>query len=553
VKDRILLTALVVAVVTSGTVAVVGAPVGGAEATAASATTADMTFAQQQSARIQGSPDLDANAPSPTLTPGEVNQVTVQITNDGDVSYGPSSLRSVVTTARNVRVEGEADKPLTVESGKIAIGSVTESRPSKVTLAVSVPEGIEPGEYDLDLDIEYSYTAQQTDTFSQDRNRFRDLSVELEVSEDARFEIVEARTDAQVGDTGSLEATIKNTGSETARDINVGLESMSAGLSFGSGIASDSSRLGELEPGETGTVTYDVGFAPNTPIREYALDGTVSFETPDGLQRVDDGPTTSVSPVAEQRFSIGDIESDLYVGEAGNIHGTVTNEGPLTARNVVVKYAGQSPNIVPLEDSVAVGTLEAGASGEFRLPIEVSSEAEAITRSANIVVQYRDDDFDSRAYQELELLFDVDPKRDRFDVEVTNRTIEAGGTRTLSVDVTNNLNETVSDVEARMFADDPMSTGNTDTGYVQSIDPGETVTMRFDLAASGSATPGSTYPISFDLRFDDSDGDSQLSNTIRAPVEVTESADDGFSLPFIGGSLLTALAGAGGVVWYRRQ
>jgi len=552
VKDRILLTALVVAVVTSGTVVVVGAPVGGADATTASATTADTTFTQQQRPPIKGSPELDANVPSPRLTPGEINQVTVQITNDGDVAYGPSSLRSVVTTARNVRVKAKANGPLTVESGTIAIGSVTESRPGEATFAVRVPEGIDPGEYDLKLDVEYSYTKHQT-TFTDDNQESEDFSVGLEVSEDARFEIVEATTDAQVGDTGTLEATIKNTGSETARDINVGLESMSAGLSFGSGIASDSSRLGELEPNETGTVTYDVGFAPNTPIREYVLDGTVSFETPDGLQRVDDGPTTSVSPVAEQQFSIRDIESDLYVGESGHIRGTVTNQGPLAARNVVVKYAGQSPNIVPLEDSVAVGTLEAGASGEFRLPIEVSSEAEAITRSANIVVQYRDDDFDSRVYQELELLFDVDPKRDRFDVEVTNRTIEAGGTRTLSVDVTNNLNETVSDVEARMFADDPMSTGNTDTGYVQSIDPGETVTMRFDLAASGSATPGSTYPISFDLRFDDSDGDSQLSNTIRAPVDVTESADNGFSLPFIGGSLLTALAAVGGVVWYRRQ
>ena len=551
-KDRILLTALVVAVVTSGTVAVVGGPVGGADSATASATTADTTFAQQQTPSVRGSPDLDANVPSPRLTPGEVNQVTVQITNDGELAYGPSNLRSVVTTARNVRVKAKADGPLIVESGKIAIGSVAISRPSEATFTVRVPEGIDPGKYDLKLDVEYSYTAHQS-TFTQDEQRSQDLSVELKVFENARFEIVEATTDAQVGDTGTLEATIKNTGSETARDINVALESQSAGLSFGSGTASDSSRLGELEPNETGTVTYDVGFAPNTPIREYVLDGTVSFETPDGLQRVDDGPTTSVSPVAEQQFSIRDIESDLYVGESGHIRGTVTNQGPLAARNVVVKYAGQSPNIVPLEDSVAVGTLEAGASGEFRLPIEVSSEAEAITRSANIVVQYRDADFDSKAYRELELLFDVSPKRDRFDVAVTNRTIETGGTRTLSVDVTNNLNETVSDVEARMFADDPMSTGDTDTGYVQSIDPGETVTMQFDLAASGSATPGSTYPISFDFRYDDSDGDSQLSNTIRAPVDVTESSDDGFSLPFIGGSLLTALAALGGIVWYRRQ
>ena len=156
-----------------------------------------------------------------------------------------------------------------------------------------------------------------------------------------------------------------------------------------------------------------------------------------------------------------------------------------------------------------------------------------------------------RSYQDLELLFDIAPERDRFDVAVADRTIQAGGERTISVEVTNNLDEEVSDVEARLFADDPVATGDTDTGYAQSIAPGESVTMTFDLSATGSATPGSTYPISFDFRYDDADGNSQLSDTVRVPVDVTESEGGGLPLPALAVVLLVVVAGA--VVFYRRR
>jgi sialidase-1 len=117
--------------------------------------------------------------------------------------------------------------------------------------------------------------------------------------------------------------------------------------------------------------------------------------------------------------------------------------------------------------------------------------------------------------------------------------------------VTNNLDETASDVEARLFADDPLDTGQTDTGYVQSIEPGETVSVTFELTAAASATPEKTYPISFDFRYDDADGNSQLSNTVRMPIDVVEGEDGGLPLPLIlAAVVLVAVAGA---VWYRRQ
>jgi hypothetical protein len=149
-------------------------------------------------------------------------------------------------------------------------------------------------------------------------------------------------------------------------------------------------------------------------------------------------------------------------------------------------------------------------------------------------------------------LFDIAPERDRFGVAVADRTIEAGGDRTLSVEVTNNLDEEVSDVEARLFADDPVATGDTDTGYAQSIAPGESVTMTFDLSATGSVTPGSTYPISFDFRYDDADGNSQLSDTVRVPIDVTAAEGGGLPLPLLAVGILL-VAGVAAVYYRRRQ
>jgi len=325
------------------------------------------------------------------------------------------------------------------------------------------------------------------------------------------------------------------------------LESQSAGLGFGER-ASDAARIGEIDAGETMTVRYDVGFAPDAPVREYAVDASVAFRTPDGLQRLDETPTLGVTPADRQRFSVADVESNLYVGEEGEVRGTVTNDGPVEARNVVVRYTEQSPNVIPIETAVAVGTLDAGETADFRLPIEISGEAEAVDRTADIAVQYRNADSQLRLYEDIELLFDVSPKRDRFVLDVQQREITAGESIAVDVEVTNNLDERVTDVEARLFADSPLDSDD-DEAYVESLDPGESTTMTFTLDADASATAKST-PVSFDFRYDDARGNSQLSDTTRVAVTVVDGEG---GLPWLGiVGVLVVIAVAGGAVYYTR-
>jgi hypothetical protein len=214
----------------------------------------------------------------------------------------------------------------------------------------------------------------------------------------------------------------------------------------------------------------------------------------------------------------------------------------------VVQYAEESPNLVPIERAVAVGDLDAGESTSFRMPVEVSDEAEAIPRTVNMAVQYRNQEFEQRAYQELEVTVDVTAQRDQFVVDVQNREIEVGGSMMVDVNVTNNMDQTVSNVEARLFADSPLDSSD-DEAFAQSLEPGETETMTFALAAdSGASTK--TYPISFDFRYDDERGNSQLSDTTRVAIDVVESEG---GIPWLGVLAVIAVLGIAGAVYYQRR
>ncbi|MFC5136240.1 MULTISPECIES: COG1361 S-layer family protein [Haloferacaceae] len=558
---RTVLVALVsVTLLTSGTAGLAVAAATGSGATASAPLDAgsggeatnpggSAVTPQQSGGLIRGSPDLAVSTSDPTLTPGRTNTVPLQVTNDGDLDLGTSEARAVVTTARNVRVEADAEEtPLTVETGTLAIGSVTEDRPGEAPIAVSVPEDVDEGTYTIDVEVEYSYTYQQSGGVTIDRERTLSTEVDVEVDDDARFEITNATTDATVGGEGTVEAEVRNVGADAARDLTVVLESSSPQVGIGGG-SSDTARIDEIAPNETRTVRYDVGFTPGASVREYLLDGTVTFETPEGYERADEGPSVGVTPRPEQRFGVDDVESDLYVGEQGTVYGTVTNEGPNEARNVVVRFAGGSSNVIPRESAVAVGTLAAGESGSFRFPLEINGEAKPIDRSSDLVVQYRNDENEPRAYEDVELLYSVEPQRDQFRLEVEEREVEAGGSVEMDVEVTNNLDETVTDVEARLFADSPLESDD-DEAFAASLEPGESTTMTFDLSAESSGV-AKTYPVSFDFRYDDADGNSQLSDTTRVPVTVVQAEESSRlsgigTVPLVLGVLaLVAVLGAG--------
>lgn len=112
--------------------------------------------------------------------------------------------------------------------------------------------------------------------------------------------------------------------------------------------------------------------------------------------------------------------------------------------------------------------------------------------------------------------------RDTFLIEPVNPTIKAGSTTEIDVEVTNNLNKPVTNIEGKLFADDPLSSANDET-FTESLDPGETTTVTVSISISGSAAV-KNYPVSMDFRYVDSNGNSKLTDTYRTVITVEPSS-----------------------------
>ena len=249
------------------------------------------------------------------------------------------------------------------------------------------------------------------------------------------------------------------------------------------------------------------------------------------------------------RFRITDVDSTLRVGEEGEITGNVTNIGEEDVTNAELGFNPTSENIFALETDVAVGDIDAGDSAEFSIPVEAGSEARAVTKRFDLPVTYRDSNGIRAEDSDPDFITTIGEKRDEFLIEAVDRNITAGSSTEFDVEVTNNRDERVTNVEAKLFADDPLDSDD-DEAYIESLEAGESTTVTFELNAESGAI-AKTYPVDLDFRYDDANRRSQLSDSYKMAIDVTESDDDGLPIGLIVVGGLLVVAGAGVVAWRR--
>ena len=316
-------------------------------------------------------------------------------------------------------------------------------------------------------------------------------------------------------------------------------------LRFGEA-ARDTARVNALEAGETETITYEVSVVPDAPNREYGLDGTVRYTDSDGIRGHDSDLSVGVSTVGEQAFSVTATDTTLHADEEGGVAVTVANEGPTTAHDVTIDLDRQYPNVRLLEGAVSVGTLEPGESKTTEVPFSLSRNADPVSKRLGLALGYRTADGEARVDTDHSLVIDIQERRDDFSVSLTDTTITADSSRLVEVEVTNNRDQRLTDIEAKLGTSDPLNSED-DEGYVSALDPGETTTMTFELSATSDANP-KTYSVEMDFRYDDRKDKTKMSNTYRIPVEVEQ--DSGLPLWIFAVGLL-AVVSVGGSLYYR--
>lgn len=461
---------------------------------------------------------------------GDTGTVSIDVANIGGEAARDVS---VTLTSGSPKVGFGTEQSDTSRAGILAPGDETT-----IQFDIDISDDASIRNYTLDGSVEYT----NADGVQMEEAA---LSVGFTPVSRQTFTVSNATTELHVGENGVVSGSVTNTGIKTTRNTAIHLDSSASSIEA----IEPRVAIGTLAPGESGEFELPVRVSDAAEPASRPLGLSVSYQNSDNEERTVsdvDRPTVRILP--EQTFTVTNVESSLRIGEDGNLYGTLVNTGSNTARNTVLAVSSESSNIIPLEDSVAIGTLRPNETNEFRFPIEISGEAEPVPKILDLTIRYRDADNELRSYDNLDTIVSIREQRDEFQLDVQSESILPGESTRLEVEITNNLDETVTNIEPRLFTDSPLDSED-DEGFIQSLEPGESTTVTFDVSASSSALP-KTYPAQLDFRYDDASGNSKVSDTYRVAIDVMEPVDGG--LPWLTVIAIILVIGSGIAVYYWR-
>jgi hypothetical protein len=456
---------------------------------------------------VTGRPGIDVSVPENEVTPGETTAISVVVLNDGNVTSGSVSnpqLEQQVTTARALKARfEESDAPVSVSTNEQAVATLPDGSSAPLQFRLTVDGDADPGRYALPLNVTYNYTA-SVDPQTGETNRTttdETFDVTLVVEETPQFSVTEVDSNARTGATGTVAVTLRNTGSEPARNATVALASQNGDLTVGGAASSSRFVDGRWDPGETRTVSYRVRAAPAAGEQRYALDATVTYENSDGVTRQSRPVSLGVTPDPEQTFSVVETDHAVRVGDEGQVAVTLRNEGPTAARDATVTVQSGTSNVVFGESASTSRYVGSWAPNETRtVLVNATAVPDAETRNYSLQATVAYEDGEGDPGQSSTLGFGLRPGPERsaaFEASDVSSTLRVGEEGELTGTITNTGEERATNLVV-VFETRSESVSPLEREYsVGSLDPNESATFAFDVEVAGSANPG---PRQFTLR-----------------------------------------------------
>jgi hypothetical protein len=355
-----------------------------------------------------------------------------------------------------------------------------------------------------------------------------------------------------VGDTGRVSVTVENVGSARATDARVTLSSSTAAVGLGPDGRQNASTvfLGSLAPGETGTANATVAVAGGADPDDYALEARVSYDDPDGIDRLSRPLVVGFRPAAEQAVALRDVQSSLRVDREGTVSARVVNERGPTVRNPVVVLAVDDPAVQVDTASVALPALEPGESAPVSFDVTVADGASAGDRQANFTVRYRNQRGDLRVSDPLERRVGVAPERERFAVTPEQATFVVDTDNRMTVSLRNRDDAPVRDVRVDLAPSPPL-TSESSAAYVRRLGPNESTTLAFAVTVSEDAV-AATVPVTLNVTAETTAGETVRAGPYVVPVTVVEVTETDSETVLVAGLVAVLLVLGGGWWWLRR-
>ncbi len=313
----------------------------------------------------------------------------------------------------------------------------------------------------------------------------------------------------------------------TAKMVKVGLAAENTPII----IKSDPQNVGDLASQALATVQISAKITQNATIGQYQIPLTINYTylassdqpTSEILQSdytqasVTFPITINIKPQASIDV-LNAVPENLNVGTSGYLDLKIKNSGSDDGIKATVQLLrnGNSP-IVPVDSSVYIGDFPLNQTVSCRYKIEISSEAEKQTYPVDVTVTYENRYGDTVTSATQTVGVPVGGKI-TFSVISDTATVVPGSDNTIAVQYQNTGDDTVYNAQSRLSAVDPF-TSSDNTAYLGNLRPGDTVTARYQLSADTNAGVGN-YSLDTEIRYRDSQDNSQVSDTFKVPVQV---------------------------------
>lgn len=487
---------------------------------------------------------------------------TLSVTVDHDATKSIDDVTvTAATTESEVYIGSEASR-----TGRTIVKDWSRFSEETLKFRVGTTENAVNRSYPIELTFDY--------TDSDDNQNSRSATVEFTPKAQPQFTVESIDHNVPIGGTGQVAMTLTNEGPVDADSATLTINSNVDVLYFGSGgelepiegngvlfeqskVAIDPPQrgtptseayIGDWPVGENRTVVFRAGFHESAINRSYVARVTTDFENEDGTDMPSQSTTIGLTPRSEIQFEYAAIESNLNVGEEGDLVGQITNLAERPIDGVVVTAENGYQGISIYNPKYAIGSLKPGETATYRFRVGVSEETEHGPRLFEMSTRYRDPEGNIRQTDSQDVAVAIEPSRDAFTIEAANATFTPGETDALVLEITNNRSETLSNVQAKLFTDDPLDSED-DSAFVSELEPGDSASVTMELSV-GEEAIAKTYSASVDFRFDNARGDSELSDTYRVPITVEKSGG------FAGTPILVSIIALGtisGVVGWRRN
>jgi hypothetical protein len=342
----------------------------------------------------------------------------------------------------------------------------------------------------------------------------------------------------------------------TAKMVTVGLASGAAPIV----IKSDPQNIGDITTQTSKTVKISAKITANATEGEYQLPLSIKYTylaassqpAADILQSqylttTETTPLTiNIKPQVKIDV-IGAAAENLSVGTGGFVTLKIRNLGFEDGKKATVKLLrnGNSP-IIPTESSVFIGDFPQNGVVTCRYKVGISSDAEKQTYPVDVAVTYENREGDVVTSARDTVGIPVGGKV-TFLVTPESASVVQGSDQVLLINYQNTGEIPVYAVQARVSAVDPF-TSKDNVAYLGDMKPGETATARYSVSAASDAEVKG-YNLDTEVRYRDSLDNSQISDTLKVPVQVVSKPASAGVMQILPALILIALI-AGGAGYY---